>query len=206
MQESTVRARGRYASFAELARHEIAGRDYRIEVVERPKASVLVAAPHGGLIEAGTSQIAALIAGDDFHLFSFEGLKPHGENRALHITSHRFDHPRCLELASRSDIVLGVHGCIGEACIHIGGLDEQLTARLAAELSAAAFDVVWPSERYPGRHPANICNRGATAKGAQLEITHDLRMSGLHGQIARAVRRALTPIDRSPRSANLAAD
>jgi phage replication-related protein YjqB (UPF0714/DUF867 family) len=191
MQESTVRARGKYGSFAELARHEIAGKDYRIEVLERPNAPVLVVAPHGGMIEAGTSQIAASIAGEDFHLFSFEGLKPHGENRALHITSHRFDHPRCLELASQSDVVLGVHGCIGESCIHIGGLDEQLTARLAAELSAAAFNVVWPSARYPGRHPANICNRGSTAKGAQLEITHDLRVSGLQEHIARAVRTAL---------------
>jgi phage replication-related protein YjqB (UPF0714/DUF867 family) len=198
MQESTLRARGKYGSFAELARHEIAGKDYRVEVVERPNAPVLVAAPHGGMIEAGTSQIAASIAGDDFHLFNFEGLKPHGENRALHITSHRFDHPRCLELASRSDVVLGVHGCIGESCIHIGGLDEELTARLAAELSAAAFNVVWPSARYPGRHPANICNRGSSAKGAQLEITHDLRISGLQGQIARAVRAALTSVRRPP--------
>ncbi len=204
MEESTVRARGRYASFAELARHEIPGKDYRIEVVERPNASVLVVAPHGGLIEAGTSQIAASIAGEDFHLFSFEGLKAHGENRALHITSHRFDHPRSLELASRSDVVVSVHGCIGESCIHIGGLHDELTSRLAAELSAAAFDVVWPSERYPGRHPANICNRGAAAKGVQLEITYDLRISGRYGRLAGAVRRVLLAFHPPPPSANLA--
>jgi phage replication-related protein YjqB (UPF0714/DUF867 family) len=207
MQESTVRARGKYGSFAELACHEIAGTDYRIAVVERPNASVLVVAPHGGMIEAGTSQIAASIAGEDFHLFSFEGLKPYGENRALHITSHRFDHPRCLELASRSDLVLSVHGCIGESCIHVGGLDEELTGRIAAELAAAAFNVIRPSARYPGRHPANICNRGSTAKGAQLEITYDLRTSGSGRQaaIARAVRAALISSREPPRSANLAA-
>jgi phage replication-related protein YjqB (UPF0714/DUF867 family) len=202
VQEFTVRGRGRYASFAELARHEIPGKDYRVEVRERPNASVLVVAPHGGLIETGTSQIAATIAGEDLHLFSFEGLKPHGENRALHITSHRFDHPRCLELASRSDVVLSVHGCLGESCIHIGGLHEELTARLAAELSTAAFDVVWPSERYPGRHPANICNRGAAAMGAQLEISYDLRIGGAHDRLARAVRRALRSFQRPPQSAN----
>jgi phage replication-related protein YjqB (UPF0714/DUF867 family) len=202
MHEATGVSRGRYSSFAELARHEMAGRDYRVEAVERPHASVLVAAPHGGLIEAGTSQIAACIAGEEFHFFSFEGLKPFGENRSLHITSHRFDHPRCLELASRSDVVLGVHGCVGDSCIHIGGLDEELTARLAAALSSAAFDVVWPSARYPGRHPANICNRGTTAKGAQLEITHDLRSSRHSSAIAQAVRTALL-VGREPRrSAN----
>jgi phage replication-related protein YjqB (UPF0714/DUF867 family) len=193
MQRSPVRARGKYRCFAELARHEIAGKDYRIEVLERADASVLVVAPHGGLIEAGTSQIAAAIAGRDLHLFSFEGLKPYGENRALHITSHRFDHPHCLALAARSHRVLSVHGCLGERCIHIGGLDEALTSRLTAELVAAEFNVVSPSPRYPGRHPANICNRGSSGKGAQLEITHDLRISGQTQIIARAVRAALTP-------------
>ncbi|MGD0501819.1 MAG: poly-gamma-glutamate hydrolase family protein [Steroidobacteraceae bacterium] len=193
MQQSTIRARtGKYGSFAELARHEIAGKDYRVEVVERVAASVLVVAPHGGMIEAGTSEIAASIAGGDFHLFNFEGLKPYGQNRTLHITSHRFDHPHCLALASHSQVVLSVHGCLGESCIHVGGLDEKLTDRLTAELSAAAFNVVSPSPRYPGRHPGNICNRGSSGKGAQLEITYDLRTSGRTEAIARAVRAALT--------------
>ncbi len=184
-------APGKYGSFAELARHETAGKDYRIEVRECANASILVIAPHGGLIEAGTSEIAALIAGEDFHLFSFEGLKPHGENRALHITSHRFEHPRCLELAARSARVLSVHGCLGESRVHVGGRDDALAARLAAQLSAAGFTVEWPSPRYPGRHPLNICNRGAGAKGAQLEITYDLRTGGNHAAIAAAARAAL---------------
>jgi phage replication-related protein YjqB (UPF0714/DUF867 family) len=190
-EDSSATSRGKYGSFAELARHEIAGKDYRIAVLERMNASILVVAPHGGMIEAGTSQIAASIAADDCHLFMFEGLKPWGENRALHITSHRFDHPRCLELASRSALVLSVHGCLGESCIHVGGLDDELTGRLARELSSAGFNVEWPSARYPGRHPSNICNRGSSAKGAQLEITYDLRADGRHRAIARAVRAAL---------------
>jgi phage replication-related protein YjqB (UPF0714/DUF867 family) len=203
MQRSIVRNRGKYGCFAELARHEIEHKDYRVEVVERADAPVLVVAPHGGMIEAGTSQIAASIAGRDFHLFSFEGLKPYGKNRTLHITSHRFDHPRCLALASRSNLVLSVHGCLGDSCIHVGGLDEELTGRLTAELSAAAFNVVRPSPRYPGRHPENICNRGSSGKGAQLEITYDLRAGRRTGAIARAVRAALTATLRT-RSANVA--
>jgi phage replication-related protein YjqB (UPF0714/DUF867 family) len=191
MKVSSATARGKYGSFAELARHETLGKDYRIVVLERPNSSILVVAPHGGMIEADTSEIAASIAGDEFHLFSFEGLKPYGENRALHITSHRFDHPRCLELAARSSLVLSVHGCLGESCIHVGGLDEQLTGRLAQELSSAGFKVECPSGRYPGRHPSNICNRGSSAKGAQLEITYDLRAGGNRHAIARAVRAAL---------------
>lgn len=191
MTDSSARTRGKYGSFAELARHETADRDYRIEVLERAGAPLLVVAPHGGMIEAGTSPIAASIAGEEFHLFSFEGLKPYGENRALHITSHRFDHPRCLELASRSTRVLSVHGCLGHSCIHVGGLDEELAGRIAAQLNAAGFNVEWPSARYPGRHPSNICNRGSGGKGVQLEITYDLRAAGRGSGIARAVRAAL---------------
>jgi len=182
---------GTYGSFAELERHERAGSDYRIEVLERAAASLLVVAPHGGMIEAGTSEIATLIAGEDHHLFRFEGIKPYGENRALHITSHRFDHPRCLELAARSERVLSIHGCLGESSIHVGGLDEDLTAGLASWLSAAGFRVHSPSPRYPGRHPLNICNRGRSGKGAQLEITYDLRAGGTQQAIAGAVRAAL---------------
>lgn len=206
MTDSSVRARGKYGSFAELARHEALGKDYRVEVLDRANASLLVVAPHGGMIEAGTSQIAASIAGEEFHLFSFEGLKPYGENRALHITSHRFDHPRCLELASRSMLVLGVHGCLGDSCIHVGGLDEDLAGRISAELTKARFKVEWPSTRYPGRHPSNICNRGSSGKGAQLEITYDLRASGRGLEIARAVRAALPKAGRCRGSANAAVD
>jgi phage replication-related protein YjqB (UPF0714/DUF867 family) len=75
-------------------------------------------------------------------------------------------------------------------------LDEDLTGRLAAELSAAGFRVEWPSTRYPGRHPSNICNRGSSGKGAQLEITYDLRAAGREMAIARAVRAALSKTGR----------
>ena len=184
-------ARRKYVSFAELARHETAGKDYRVQVRERADASVLIAAPHGGMIEAGTSEIAALIAGEDHHWFSFEGMKPYGENRSLHITSHRFDHPKFLELASRSVVVLTVHGCLGDSSIHVGGLDDDLSARLAAALSAEGFRVIWPSPRYPGRHPLNICNRGSSGRGVQMEVTYDLRGGDRRGDIARAARLAL---------------
>jgi phage replication-related protein YjqB (UPF0714/DUF867 family) len=192
MKDSTAGARGKYGSFAELARHEIEGKDYRVEVLERAQASVLVVAPHGGMIEAGTSQIAASIAGADFQLFCFEGLKPYGENRALHITSHRFDHPRCLELATRSALVLSVHGCLGESRLHVGGLDLETAGCISQALAAAGFDVEWPSARYPGRHPSNICNRGMSGKGVQLEITYDLRAGGRGAAIAAAVRAGLS--------------
>jgi phage replication-related protein YjqB (UPF0714/DUF867 family) len=180
----------KYASYAELARTELLGTDYRIRVSERPCSKILIAAPHGGMIEIGTSEIARLIAGGEHSLFIFEGLKPYGANRDLHITSHQFDHPDCLSLAARCEAVLGIHGCVGEHRIHIGGLDTELVSRLATHLSQAGFPIEANSKRYPGRHPLNICNRGSRSKGAQLEITYDLRVGEFPAAIARAARAA----------------
>jgi len=182
----------KYGSYDELARGEMLGRDYRVWIKQASGSDVVVIAPHGGLIEVGTSEIAELIAGGEYALFSFEGLKAHGANRDLHITSHRFDHPECLALVSTAQLVLSVHGCRGDARIHIGGLDTQLGRGLARALSGAGFPVEASSERYPGRHPLNVCNRGARGMGAQLEVPYDLRGSQeSRAAIAQAARRAI---------------
>lgn len=181
----------KYASLADLARHEVEGRDFRVVMRRRPGSAVLLIAPHGGSIEAGTSEIAGIAAGDEHNLFCFEGCKPRGENRALHITSHKFDHPECLALAAACEVIVTVHGCLGDSQIHVGGLDEDLAARMSRRLRAQGFTVEYPSARYPGRHPLNICNRGARAKGVQVEVSHDLRTGESRGLIARAIRTEL---------------
>jgi phage replication-related protein YjqB (UPF0714/DUF867 family) len=192
----------KYGSFAELAAAERPGQDYQVRTSGPAGSEVLIIAPHGGLIEAGTSEVAELIAGEDHRLFRFEGLKLHGSNRDLHITSHRFDHPECLDLAARANVVLSVHGCLGATRIHIGGLDTQLAEELAGALRTAGFPIEAASQRYPGRHPLNICNRGLRGKGAQLEITYDLRSAAeSRAAIARAVRGALAQLlGRLPRA------
>src|SRR6185437_13997952 len=181
----------KYASFAELAAQEIDGQDYRIRVLERVGSPVIVLAPHGGGIEIGTSELAEMVAGTDHSLFAFEGLKPHGTNRDIHITSHRFDHPYCLALTSAHEVTLAIHGCRGNSEIFLGGLDADLTAHLARHLRDAGLMVSLEGHGYPGRHPLNICNRGARGRGAQLEITRDLRTEEARPIVANAVRSAL---------------
>jgi phage replication-related protein YjqB (UPF0714/DUF867 family) len=181
----------KYGSYAELARCELQGSDYRITACARPQSPVLIVAPHGGLIEVGTSEIAAAVACDEYNLFSFEGLKPYGANRDLHITSHQFDHPGCLAMAARCALVLSVHGCLGDSEIHVGGLDTEFAAHLAKRLSGAGFAVNAASQKYPGRHPLNICNRGLRQQGAQLEITYDLRTGDSRAELARAIREGI---------------
>jgi phage replication-related protein YjqB (UPF0714/DUF867 family) len=184
----------KYGSFAELvAGGEIHGTDFDTTVHERRGSSVLIIAPHGGKIEGGTSELAAAIAGTDYSLFTFNGLKAFGSNRDLHITSHRFDHPECLTLAAQHPVILSVHGCKGTSPqIYVGGLDEALTTRLTEKLTAAGLPATVTGHQYPGEHPLNICNRGARGRGAQLEFTLDFRSTPeTRAAIAAIVRSAL---------------
>jgi phage replication-related protein YjqB (UPF0714/DUF867 family) len=166
----------KYTSFAALEAREIAGTDYDTTVLERIGSGVLIVAPHGGSIEIGTTELASLVAGEDYSLFAFNGLKLRGRNRDLHITSHNFDHPECIALAARHDIILAIHGCKGDSSgVYVGGLDDELTTLLTERLGAAGLPVSATGHKYPGRNPLNICNRGARGRGAQLEFTFDLR-------------------------------
>lgn len=184
----------KYESFAELAIHERDGVDFRVIRVDRAASPAVILAPHGGEIEVGTSELAGLIAGVDHSLFCFEGLRPGEYSRDLHITSHRFDHPDCVSLAAGRSVVLSVHGCRGHAQIFVGGLDLDFSSLLTHHLTVAGFDAIAGGHRYPGRHPHNICNRGTRMKGAQLEITHDLRGEPCRPAIARAARAAIAEL------------
>ena len=178
-----------YPNFATLARSETKGSDYRIELAEVVSSSVAVIAPHGGSIERRTSEIARAIAGDDFNCYLFEGLDPAGSFETLHITSHRFDEPKCLELLTRCDTVLAVHGASGDQQgVMLGGLDSDLRSQMASALTNAGIDVHSEGHNFPGTHPRNICNRGRRGKGVQLELTDGLRGAPSEHRVVESVR------------------
>jgi phage replication-related protein YjqB (UPF0714/DUF867 family) len=181
-----------FRNFADLAGVHVRGRDYEIAVRRRPGSPVAVIAPHGGDIEDGTSEVARAIAGEEFNLYRFEGIRPARNYRTLHLTSHRFDEPECLSLIAGCDVVVAVHGCGGsEAAVYLGGLDVPLRDRLAAALGAAHVRAVVGGHKYPAVHPANVCNRGASGRGVQLEITHALRSAAAAAPLVGAVRAVL---------------
>jgi phage replication-related protein YjqB (UPF0714/DUF867 family) len=64
----------KYGSFAELQNREREGVDFSIRVMPLETSAAIIA-PHGGMIEPGTSDIAAAIAGNDYGLYCFEGLR-----------------------------------------------------------------------------------------------------------------------------------
>lgn len=185
----------RYTSFADLARCEAKGIDYGITVVHRPASEIAVIAPHGGGIEKRTSEIARAIAGDEFNLYLFEGIKASGNFAALHITSRRFDEPSCLSLLRECSSVVAIHGCMRpDERVLIGGLDTELKNRVADALRQAGLRVDTDGHGFRAENPGNICNRGRSNKGVQLELSRPLRGSANEPRFVQAVRTVLLSV------------
>lgn len=168
--------RDKYQSFAELSQHEVEGRDYQIRAAPVEGAGVAILAPHGGKIEFLTSELAWSIAGSDYNCYAFEGIK-RNHNAELHVTSSSFDEPNALSLVARCDVVVTVHGLDGDAMeIQVGGRDTALGERIDCKLREAGFTSrVETAGPYAGFDPDNICNRGKSGAGAQIEIRAGLR-------------------------------
>lgn len=174
-----------YRSYEELAKHEKEGEDYSIEIRVNQLSPILILAPHGGDIEPGTAEIATHIAGDNHSLYIFRGFD--GIDPALawrfHITSLRFDEPRCLNLITQPHMktVITIHGSGSEDDVsYIGGLNNHLRNHIAAHLALEGFPVEFFHVRYLGQNPKNICNRAAFLSpnkefGVQLELPITLR-------------------------------
>jgi len=165
-----------FQSYGALSHTLVRGTDYDF-VVKSHESSVAIIAPHGGLIEPGTSEIAAAIAGQRYNLYCFEGLKkrPHHQ---IHLTSHKFDEPCCVGLVSLCDHVVAVHGRrdVGDGkTIFLGGLDRELRDAISRRLKDAGFVTQVTGDKFLAVHPMNICNRGRRKQGAQLELPLALR-------------------------------
>lgn len=185
----------RYRGYADLAAAQDEGLHYAVTVQRRPGARAAVVAPHGGKIEDGTSEIARGIAGNDHHLYLLEGRRPSHNYHTLHLTSHRFDEPRCLGLLAHSDRVVTVHGCRGDGqLVYVGGLDRELASTVTSCLRARGIDALDSDHPFPGQHVQNVCNRGQRGAGVQLEVTHPLRRSSRVAELVVGVRSALAAV------------
>lgn len=166
-----------YESFAGLSSNEVEGVDFRICVLDRP-SDILIMAPHGGSIESGTSEIARAIARSDYALYLFEGLRPDRAHCELHITSHKFNEPKALEIARKSSTLIAVHGRANkgdEVTTWLGGLDADLVAKIERALCENGFRAQQVKDVLAGMCPRNICNRSGSDRGVQLEIPRALR-------------------------------
>ncbi|MEU4289762.1 poly-gamma-glutamate hydrolase family protein [Kribbella sp. NPDC026596] len=156
-----------------------------------------ILAPHGGGIEAGTSELCLAIAG--YHpadliptpadgplhdYWMFEGLRDSG-NSELHVTSTGCDDHVARALAAGSLNAVGLHGCTtseaelpnGTQAVLVGGLNTTFKSHLLTRLTAARIRAI-DADSVPdlnGDEPLNIANRTLLGVGAQLELTTPLR-------------------------------
>jgi phage replication-related protein YjqB (UPF0714/DUF867 family) len=166
-----------YRNFKELSKQESEGKDYRIRISSRDRG-VVIMAPHGGKIEPMTLEIAEAVAGEDYSFYCFEGLKAEG-NHILHIESHLFDEPHALKIVENAEIVVTVHGQLDkeDGFVMVGGLHISLRSEIKRRLEEAGFQTRPPTEGLQGIDPENICNRGKSRMGAQLEVSRKVRDS-----------------------------
>jgi phage replication-related protein YjqB (UPF0714/DUF867 family) len=163
-----------YASFEQLVRYEREGIDYQRRWVRRA-SNILIAAPHGGGIEPGTSEVATALAGDAHALYVFEGDKGE-QNQSLHVASTRFNDPFLDNLMGESEFVATVHGCCEtNALVYVGGLHETWVQQALELLRQAGFYAERDKSQHAGRFPANLCNRGRGGMGVQFELSRGLR-------------------------------
>ena len=165
----------RYGNFQELKRHETEGTDYEI-CIKRGSSGIAVIAPHGGGIEPGTVDIADGVAGKEHTFYCFKGMKLSG-NADLHITSDKFDEPEGSRIAEEAELVLAIHGCMGNKdIIFVGGKDPDFKRILLTSITQAGFKAKESGRlELKGMKSANICNRGRSGTGGQVEISESLR-------------------------------
>ena len=164
-----------YHNFKSLSGAQKKGRDFEIRI-NKTRSRIAIIAPHGGGIEPGTSEIAKSIAGEDFTYYSFEGIKNNNNKKYLHITSTNFDEPECVEMCKNSDIVLAIHGTKDKhEIVYVGGRHEDLKQKIIGRLTETGFIAKKDTTNHSGRDSKNICNRGRSKQGLQLEISYGLR-------------------------------
>ncbi|PVB78886.1 replication protein [Salmonella enterica subsp. enterica serovar Legon] len=168
-----------YSCFAELEKAEDK-KSYNITCDMKNRSSVYaIMAPHGGKIELGTTEVSMAIARDDLSLYIFDANKPNN-NKTLHITSSRFDEPHCEVMLKNVETVLGIHGAADpdtdpKERVWVGGnLSDTFETHLKETLQSLGF-LVEINPKFTGNSPKNICNRGASRQGMQLELTKSLR-------------------------------
>lgn len=161
-----------YKNFQELASKNVEGVDYTITREDRGSDFAVIGI-HGGEIESGTAEIVSAITKENLSLYIFSGTK-----KEQHITSTRFDEKECIDLVSKSQKIISVHGKKGkDEYVMLGGLDEKLISKLSTSLSLSGFKTIEPTNDVAGMQKNNICNMGISGSGLQLELSKGLRDS-----------------------------
>ena len=185
-----------YLKFDDLAVRMVEGKDYRITIKKKSGPYVIMAI-HGGLIEPFTSDIAAAIAGEEYGLYLFEGIRER-KNLELHIASEYFDEPQAKDMIRVADTVISIHGYRDKATegVMVGGLHEHLAEKIRTHLSEVDMPLRPFGIRSVAESPQNICNQGMSGGGVEIAVSRKLRDSlrddaGLYRLFINAIRHAI---------------
>lgn len=164
----------KYSNFEALRKEKVEGRDYVITVRDNGRSrSVIVVAPHAGNIEPVTSTLAKEIACDDHCLYLFEGIMDGNNFAELHITSTHFDEPQALQIVSQCNTAVAIHGRRDDGdpeTIWLGGLHREMVARIENQLKSRGLRTSSDGHCFPATDARNICNRGRSGRGTQIEV------------------------------------
>ena len=187
-----------YNNYRELAAAQTKGVDYQIRLNYRARSDTTIVVPHGGTIERRTTEIGEAVAGSEFNFYAFEGLHEEGTYDVLHITSHRFDEPQCVRLVKNSRRVITIHGYGGDKeQLLIGGRDTELAYLIAQSCKETGVPTLTDNHQYPGIRSDNICNRGLTGMGVQIEFSDALRGGPPETRVINAIRNVLLTVQES---------
>ena len=131
-----------------------------------------IIAIHGGKIERGTSEITKNIARNDIEYFIHSG------ESGSHITSDKFQSPLLDKLLDECKTIISIHGEHNneKSFVIVGGLDIELIKKIKKSLKTNNFNLKENTKTLRGILSDNVCNKGITKKGAQLELSYKLRM------------------------------
>jgi phage replication-related protein YjqB (UPF0714/DUF867 family) len=162
----------KYANYEALAAVEKIGVDYEINTQKRKGAKSIIFTPHGGSIEAGTSELVKEVAKGYHNWYDFAGIKSTG-NTDLHITSTNFDEPQALQMLGEATHAMSLHGYSDSVNAHteVGGLDSEMVEIVIRELQKEGFSASVATGGIAGLEPTNITNRTSRGMGVQLELS-----------------------------------
>lgn len=164
-----------FATFEDLEKQMVEDKDYRI-MTRSSESPYMIVAIHGGNIEPFTSNVASLIAGTEYNLYLFEGIREQG-NLQLHIGSRYFDEPRLKDMVRSTEVVISIHGQRDqeEEFIMVSGLHDELVGKVIDHVREVGIDVRPFEEKFSPRDIQNICNTGTSGGGVEIEISRKLR-------------------------------
>lgn len=161
-----------YSSLEQLKSDLAEGSDYLINHFDRG-SQVTIVSPHGGGIEAGTSELARAIAGKRYNLYDFFAKSYIARVRG-HVTSTHFRDPKLLSLLKKSRICVSIHRMKDRhSTLYLGGSNSTLKNAVADELDKRGFLYTTDPPRLKGTSKRNFVNM-VQDKGLQIEIPKTL--------------------------------